>query len=80
MQEQIDKLNKELQSLKDEFYRNNFSNTQDFYKFSSFKTRLRVPVVTALPTTAQIGELCSFGGILYTASSTNTWTKVGLQS
>lgn len=80
MNPEIQALKKELEDLKQEFYLNNFSAQQDFSKRCHFNTRIRVPVVSALPATCEIGELVSYGGILYTASALNTWTKVGLQS
>lgn len=73
-QKQIDELNKKIQDLNDEYYRNNFTSHQDFNKYSNFTSRIKIPVVTALPATCEIGELISYGGKLYHCSATNTWT------
>lgn len=67
-------LQQQIDDLKAELYRGNFSNLQDFQKYSRFNTRIKVPVVTALSTKCEIGELCSFGGKLYHCSALNTWT------
>ena len=74
MEEQIAQLTMQLNSLRQEYYRNNFSAQQDFNKFSNFTTRIKVPVVTALATKCEIGELCSYSGKLYHCSALNTWT------
>lgn len=75
-QEQILALKKEIQSLKDEFYRNNFSGTQDFNKASSFSTSLRVPTYATVPSLCQVGEVIAVEGVLKICSSANTWTNV----
>lgn len=67
-------LTKDLQNLTDEVYRNNFTSHQDFNKYCNFTSRLKIPVVTALPANAEIGELVSYAGKLYHASALNTWT------
>lgn len=82
LQNQIVQLQRDLQELKDAFYRNNFSARQDFYKICDFKTGLKVPVFSVVPTTPdEIGKLISVAGIIYTCTAvTPTWTKVGLQT
>ncbi len=80
LQAQINTLKQDLQALNDEVYRNNFSAHTDYNKTSYFNSRLKIPVVTALPTKCEIGEIISYGGKLYVASATNTWTIAGLQS
>lgn len=81
-QKQIEELRKQLDALKNEFYRNNFSSSQDFQKYSRFNSRLKVPTLATAPTTCEIGELhvISTTGKLYVCSSANTWTIVGTQS
>jgi hypothetical protein len=79
-QAQINQLKQELDMLKAEYYRNNFSTRQDFSKYSDFKSKLKVPVFTALPSTCEIGEIGSYSGKLYVCSATNTWAIVGTQS
>lgn len=82
LQTQINQLRADLQALTDEVYRNNFSSLQDFFKYSRFNTRLRLPVVTTLPTICEIGEKCVVRstGKEYVCSAANTWTIVGTQS
>ena len=79
LERKIHDLTKDIQDLNDEFYRNNFTSHQDFNKYANFTSRLKVPVVSALPSNAEIGELVCYSGILYVASALNTWTKVGVQ-
>lgn len=81
-QKQIEQLKIELQTLKDEYYRNNFSSSQDFQKKSRFKSGLRVPTGTATPSTCEIGELfvVTSTGKAYVCSSANTWSLIGTQS
>lgn len=78
--EQIAILRQELDSLRQEVYRNNFSNSQDFNKFSRFTTRLKIPHYDAVPPVGETGELIEVGGILLICSSSNTYTIVGTQS
>ena len=75
MDTQIAELNKRIEELEKEFYRGNFSAQQDYTKYSNFVNRIKIPVVTALPATCQIGELISYGGKLYHASAVNTWSS-----
>lgn len=81
-QSQIDQVRKDLQSLYDEFYRNNFSSSQDFQKYSRFNSRIKVPTYATAPTICEIGELYvnSGTGKLYVCSAANTWSLVGTQS
>lgn len=80
MNPEIEKLKKDLQDLTDEFYRNNFSAQQDFYKYSNFKTRLKVPSYSSDPATGVVGEIIEVGGKLKICSATNVFTIVGTQS
>lgn len=73
-QAQIEQLRKDLNDLIDEVYLNNFTGYQVFTKYADFTNRLKVPVVSALPAKAEIGELVSYGGKLYHCSALNTWT------
>ena len=75
-EEQIIALKKELESLKSEIYRNNFSGHQDFSKFSNFTTRLKVPHYDSIPPVCEVGEVIELGGALYICSSANTFTLV----
>lgn len=76
IQEQFNMLKQEIESLKSEIYRNNFSGHQDFSKFSNFTTRLKIPHYDAIPPIGEVGELIEAGGALYICSSPNTFTLV----
>jgi hypothetical protein len=78
-QEQINKLQAQISELQAAFYKNNFSAYQAFNKASEFSTSLKIPVYTTLPS-CEVGQICVFGGKLYVASATNTWTVAGTQS
>jgi len=78
-QEKIDKLEKDLQALNDEFYRNNFSTYQLFTKYSNFTVRLKVPHYDRLPATSDSGELIEYNNGLYIGGG-DTWQLVGSQS
>lgn len=80
MQDQIDQLKRDLDSLTKTFYLNNFQSSQDFNKASRFNTRLKVPHYTADPTSAEVGELIEVGGKLKICFSANVFTIVGTQS
>jgi hypothetical protein len=80
IQEQINKLRDDLKALNDEIYLNNFSAHQDFNKASNFTTKLNIPKFPSLPATCEINDIVGVGGILYIASSANTWTLVGSQT
>ena len=80
LQKRIEQLTKDLSALNEEFYRNNFSARQDFFKYSDFRTMLKVPSYSSLPATCQVGELVESAGKLRICSATNTWTIVGNQS
>ena len=80
-QKQIDALTRDLQALNDELYRNNFTSSQDFQKYSLFNVRLKVPTYGTAPTTCEVGELYvnSGTGKAYVCSSANTWSLIGSQ-
>ena len=80
MNPEIEQLKKDLQALTDEVYRNNFSASQDFNKYSRFNTRLKVPHYASAPATCDVGEVIEVGGKLRICSAANTWTIVGTQS
>lgn len=80
LKQQVNSLKMELESLKQEFYRNNFSSRQDFYKYSDFKTTLKVPNYSATPSTCKVGEVIEVSGKLYICSTANNWQIVGVQS
>lgn len=76
MNPEIQKLRKDLDDLIAEVYRNNFSSSQDFTKFSRFKTRFMFPKYSTAPTTCEVGEayVNTGDGKLYICSSANTWS------
>lgn len=78
-QEEFAKLRNQIETLTQNFYKNNFPSHQDFNKSSSFNTKLKVPSFTILPT-CQVGEICESAGKLYICSATDTWTVVGTQT
>ena len=80
MDNELQKLRKDLQDLIDEVYSNNFTSHQVFTKYCDFTNRLKVPKVSSLPAKAEIGELVVYGGKLYVASALNTWVVAGTQS
>jgi len=85
IQDQINKLNGDLQNLSGAFFKNNFSSSQTFNKDAIFSSRLRVPVFSAAPDVGEVGDIIAVGGVLYictTPSSGGTgavFTKVGAQ-
>lgn len=76
----VERMKGDLEALGSEYYRNNFSASQDFPKYSRFNTRLKIPHKAALPSTCEVGELCEFSGKAYICSAANTWTIIGTQS
>jgi transposase len=77
---QIQMLRQEVESLKAELYRGNFTGSQDFTKYVRFNSRLKVPNYASEPARCEVGEIIEVGGKLRVCSSANTWTIVGLQS
>lgn len=79
---ELDKIKSDLEKLQNAFYKNNFSTSQDFPKYSRFNSRIKVPTYATAPTTCEIGELYvnSGTGKLYVCSSANTWGLVGTQA
>jgi len=65
--------------LRDSYYRNNFSQQQIFNKYSDFTFRIKLPVVSALSATAEVGEACvlidGVSNDLYVALAVDTWTR-----
>lgn len=80
-QAQIDMLKQQMESLQAEFYKNNFTGSQDFNKWSRFNSRLKLPTYATAPSICEQGELyVNTNGKLYVCSATNTWSLVGTQS
>lgn len=82
LQLQVNQLKQQLEALQSEYYTNNFTASQDFNKYVRLNTRMKVPTLTATPSTCEIGELCVVSGTgkLYVCSATNTWTVAGTQA
>lgn len=78
-QQQLDDLKIEIERIKRENAKNNFSAHQDFNKTSKFTTKLIVPHFDRLPSSCEKGEIGEYGGDLYICSRTNRWEKVGGQ-
>ena len=83
IQDQIMSLQSQLNSLSEQFFKNNFSSHQDFNKACTFNTSIKMPVYTTLPS-CEPGQVCvySTGGTykLMVATASNVWTIVGSQS
>jgi len=81
LQNQINAIKMQLESLQAEFYRGNFSGQQDHTKFVRMNGRFKVPTLAAAPTKCEQGELYvnSGTGKLYVCSAANTWALVGSQ-
>ena len=75
-EEKIVILQQDLDALRQEVYRNNFSSSQDFNKFSRFTTRLKIPHYDAVPPVGEVGELIEVGGVLLICSSANSFSVV----
>lgn len=78
--EQLQAIREELETLRGEVYRNNFSSSQDFNKFIRFNTRMKVPHYDAIPPVGEVGEIFEAGGVLYICTLPNTFAVVGTQS
>jgi transposase len=80
LQSQIESLKQQLESLKAEYYLNNFTGSQDYNKYVRFNSRLKVPHYASAPATCEVGEIIEVGGELLICSATNTFTVVGTQT
>lgn len=79
---QIQMLKQEVEALKAELYKGNFSGSQDFNKKVRMNTAFRVPVYGTAPAKCELGELYvnSGTGKAYVCSATNTWSLIGTQA
>lgn len=73
-------LKQQVEALQAEFYKNNFSGSQDFNKYVRFNTRVKVPSYSVAPAKCEVGEIIEVSGKLRICSAANTWTIVGTQS
>ncbi|MES2224135.1 MAG: hypothetical protein V4469_04360 [Patescibacteria group bacterium] len=81
LQEENKTLRSDLDALKGEFYKNNFSSSQNFNKDCTFNSRLRVPVYDSAPAICEVGDLIAIAGKLYICTVANTtFTLVGTQT
>lgn len=82
MPNEIEILKRRLENLESEFYRNNFSASQDFQKASRFNSKLKVPTYATAPSRCELGEIYvnSGTGKAYVCSATNTWSLIGTQT
>lgn len=81
-QTQLQMLRQEIESLKAELYRGNFTGSQDFTKKVRMQTALRLPVYGTAPAKCEQGEVYvnSGTGKAYVCSAANTWSLIGTQS
>lgn len=86
MAEQIIKLRSDLDSLTQQFFKNNFSGSQTFNKDVVFTSRLQVPHYSSAPSVGVVGDLIEVGGTLYICTTAGdvatpaTFTVVGTQT
>jgi len=80
LQKRINKLQKDIEAISTEVFKNNFSTHQDFNKASSFNTKLKIPSYASVPATCEVGEIIENSGKLLICSATDTWMIVGTQS
>jgi hypothetical protein len=79
-QQQISRLQQQLETLSADYYRNNFLSSQDNNKYVRFNSRLKIPRYASDPNVGEIGEIIEVGGKLKICTSANTFTVVGTQS
>jgi len=78
---QLQMLRQEVESLKAELYRGNFTGSQDFTKKVRMNTAFRLPVYASAPSKCELGEVyVNTNGKLYVCSAANTWSLAGTQS
>lgn len=86
LKEIIQKLQSQVDTLSGAFYKNNFTSSQTFNKDCTFSSRLRVPVFSSAPSTAEVGDIICIAGELFICTTPSTggsgavWTLVGSQS
>lgn len=81
LQAQIAKLRVDLESLSQNFYKNNFSSIQNFNKDAVFNSRLKVPHYDSPPAISEVGDLVEIGGVLYIGTAVSgTFELVGTQN
>lgn len=81
LEEKMVKLQSQLDDLSGNFYKNNFTSSQNFNKDVVFNSRLRVPVYSGAPTISEVGDLIAIGGVLYICTVANSvFTVVGTQT
>lgn len=74
-------LKQQIESLQAEFYRGNFTGSQDFNKKLRANTALRLPVYASAPAKCEQGEVyVNTNGKAYVCSAANTWSLIGTQS
>ncbi len=75
-------LKQQVESLQAEFYRGNFTGSQDYTKKVRMQTGLRLPVYATAPAKCEQGEVYvnSGTGKAYVCSAANTWALIGTQA
>lgn len=79
---QMQMLKQEVEALKAELYKGNFSGSQDNGKFVRFTNKIRMPVYANAPSKCEQGEIYvnSGTGKVYVCSAANTWSLIGTQA
>ena len=81
LQAQVQKLQSSLNDLSSQFYKNNFSSSQNFNKDAIFSSRLKIPHYSSAPSVSEVGDLIEVGGKLYIGTAVSgTFQLVGLQT
>jgi hypothetical protein len=80
MDNELQKLKKEVEQLRQQMNRENFSNLQVFSKDVQFEKKIKVFNKSANLAKCETGELSVVGGKLYICSAADTWTIVGTQT
>lgn len=75
----VNALKRDIKSLQDSFYLNNFPSSQDFNKTCRFNSRLKVPHYSTAPSVDDVGEIIEVGGKLYISTAVDTFTLCGSQ-
>lgn len=80
MQEEIQKLQQQINELNERIDTDNFSKLKVEMKDVYFEKKVRLFNKSANLAVCQTGELSVVGGKLYICSAANTWTVVGTQT
>lgn len=80
LEELVGVLQKTINNISGDYYKNNFTSSISYNKDAIFYTRLKVPHYDVAPTVSEVGDIIEVGGVLYICTATGgTFTKVGAQ-